>query len=156
MQAQTFSDRFIESQGQPILHDGQEVHLAFSLPVESGTTIQLRWITSAPSPVQGIRVIGKNCELEAVGQRSKQFVLWNDTAPEVTQIVCVRAKAGSNLRLINVWRDEKFGSTFHGMNYSGMLVKPSEDGGFLLHCSDGWGPPDFQDLVVGILPRDAK
>lgn len=145
-----FRDRFIESQGKPILHDGQEIHLAYPLPVRNGEVLRMVFLDSTPQPVQGLRLIAKNCELEAVGQRAKQFVLWADTVTEHAEIRPVKVKSGAQIRLMNVWRDEKFGSTLHGLNFSGMRLELQSNDTFVLHCSDGWGPPSFDDLVVRV------
>lgn len=139
------------------MYEGAEVHLAFAQPAQAGDTIRVSIIESTPAPVQGMRVIAKNCELQAMGQRAKQFVLWADTAPEFTDITPVKVKPGAEVRLMNVWRDEKYGSTLHGLNYSGIQLDSRPNGSVMLRCSDGWGPPDFSDLVVVVTrPEHSK
>jgi hypothetical protein len=50
---------------------------------------------------------------------------------------------------VNQWRDEKFGSTMYRLNNAAMEILPQEDGvSVVMRCSDGWGEPDFDDLVI--------
>lgn len=148
-----FRERFIESRGKPITHDGKEVHLSYRISVGSGDTLLVSLRHAVESPVQGLRMIAKNCKLEALGQQAKQFVLWADSANERTEIRVLRAKPNAEVVFMNVWRDEKFGSTLHGLNYSGIEVTPEAEQAVLLRCSDGWGPPTFDDLVVRLEQR---
>jgi hypothetical protein len=146
----TFFDEFIRSQGKPIEHKGQTVHIAHKVSVAPGTVLRFNRLRAARSPVQGMRITAKGCELEVAGTKGKQFVLWADTAPVEVDVNIKSAKSGkSEVSCVNVWRDAKHGSTFQGMNYSGIMVEP-QGNSYTLRCSDGVGPADFSDLVVRI------
>jgi hypothetical protein len=153
MTAPDFRDRFIESKGQPIEYDGREVHISVRIPVRNGDALTLAFLQATPKPVQGLRIIAKNCQLESLGKLGKQFVIWRDTAPDRSEYFIRKAKTGAEVVLMNVWRDEKYGSTMHGLNNAGMQRSLEADGSVVLRCSDGWGPPQFDDLIMLLTHR---
>lgn len=149
-----FRERFIESKGQPIEHEGREVHVSVRVSVHSGDSVSLTFKHATPTPLQGLRIIAKNCVLESLGEEGKQFVIWRDTAPDRSEYQIQKAKSGAEVVLMNVWRDEMYGSTMHGLNNAGIQRTLEADGSMVLKCSDGWGPPQFDDLVVLVNHRN--
>lgn len=87
----------------------------------------------------------KKGQLTVDGQTMNRLVLWTDTAPEVVQVVCRPPKAGAVLRAWNNW--DRNGTMMAWLGNAGMLVEDQNDC-VVLRCSDGIGPPDFEDLVV--------
>ena len=145
-----FRDRFVESQGKPVEFEGRTIQLAHRVAVTSGERLLLRIHHFVDTPLQGLRIAAKGCQVAAVEQTGTQFVVWTDVAPERTELEVVKAKAGAELVFLNVWRDERFGSTMQGMNYAAMKVDGDPNSSVVLRCSDGVGPPAFDDLVVSI------
>lgn len=83
---------------------------------------------------------------------AKHITLWRDTAPKEICVVVV-AKKNARLRVWNIWRDAINGQdvTQAWLRNSGMRIEPSgRPSETVLRCSDGVGPVDFDDLVVGL------
>lgn len=81
-------------------------------------------------------------------QEAKHIILWVDTAPSDVEIVCKAPRTGAVIRIWNAWRDSA-GTTQAWLRNAGMLVDAT-GAGVILRCSDGLGPPDFDDLIVKI------
>lgn len=144
----TFADAFERAKGQPIDYEGRKVQLSYWLPVSDGDHVGIKFLRYASTPVQGLGLTAERCQLRVVSITSSNVVLWTDTAPRDVEIRVVKAKPGARLGLMNQWRDAKYGTTLMGINNAAMEFQPQSDGSVVLRCSDGWGEPDFNDLVV--------
>lgn len=143
----TFTDQFASAHGAPIRYEGRELHTKLSLAVNQGDTLRMRFLRSTERPVQGIGVKGDKCELRVAGTTAKNLGLWTDTAPSTLELEVVKAKPEARVILVNQWRDERHGSTMYHLNNAAMELVRQPDGSILARCSDGWGEPDFNDLV---------
>jgi hypothetical protein len=148
----TFADRFECTKGAPIQHEGRELHTSLTLQVASGDTIAITFLHTTDRPVQGIGIKCEKCEVSIAGTTSRSIGLWTDTAPRDVTIKVGKAKAGARLVLVNQWRDEKYGSTMYRLNNAAMEIVQQPDGSILARCSDGWGEPNFNDLVFQAIP----
>lgn len=155
---QTFTERFEAANGGPIQHEGRELQKSFSLPVKKGDSFELRFLRAAERPVQGLGLKCEGCKLMIADTVAASIALWTDTAPESVSIQVVKAKPGARVIIFNQWRDEKYGSTMYHLNNAAMEIVPQPDGWITLRCSDGWGDPDFNDLIAALRlkPRQAQ
>ena len=150
----TFTDQFESTNGAPIQYDGRELHAKLVLAAANGDTIALRFLRSADRPVQGIGITCEHCEIRVAGTMAKSIGLWTDTAPKAVTLEVVKAKTGARVIFFNQWRDEKDGSTMYRLNNAAMELVPQPDGSILARCSDGFGEPDFNDLVFQLTHRE--
>jgi hypothetical protein len=137
--------------GGLIEYEGRQLRLSYWLSVSKGDRLQLIFERHVARPVQGLalQLHDRVGELQIGSTRGKHMVLWTDTAPRHVECSVNKVKRGGQLSLMNVWRDEKYGTTMMGLNCAAMDVQVQPDGSALLCCSDGWGmEPDFSDLVV--------
>ena len=137
--------------GGLIEYQGRQLRLSYWLSVSKGDRLHLIFERQTARPVQGLalQLHDRRGELQIGGTRSRHMVLWTDTAPRHVECSVNKVKRGGQLSLMNVWRDEKYGTTMMGLNCAAMDVQVQADGSALLCCSDGWGmDPDFSDLVV--------
>lgn len=143
---------FIQSGGAPIQYGGRDLRPIHWLEVERGDVIQLRFLGFVPRPVQGIRIGGSDTrmELQTAGRSAGDFVFWTDSAPTASEVLVLDARPGDRVGIWNVWRDEKFGATMYGVNNSAIHVEDIGRSSAILHCSDGVGEPNFEDLVVEV------
>ena len=144
----TFTDQFSESNGAPIHYEDRELIASYTLPVSEGDCIRLRFAQATDSPVQGLGISCFDCVVSAATTIAKSMALWTDSAPEEVTLRVSKARAGARLVLHNQWRDAKHGSTMYHLNNAAMHPVLQPDGSVVLNCSDGWGEPDFTDLVV--------
>lgn len=151
MSEETFAERFLASEGRPINCRGQTVQIAFELDVVRNEEFELIFETSRETPIQGIHVSIDSGTLEVGLQRVKHAVLWRDTAPKRVVIRAHPKQASGRLRLWNGWKNEQ-GESSSGLGNAG-LVADRSGGEIVLRCSDGVGPPEFDDLVVRIRTR---
>jgi hypothetical protein len=52
--------------------------------------------------------------------------------------------------VLDQWKDMKYGSTMYRLNDAAMQIDHGADGSLLFKCSDGWGQPDFGDLIFEV------
>ncbi|WP_337169514.1 hypothetical protein [Gemmatimonas aurantiaca] len=149
----TFADQFQSTNGAPIRYDGRELHAKLAFQVKNGDTIELRFLRSAERPVQGIGITCEKCEIRVASTTAKRIGLWADTAPRTVTLEVVKARTDAHVIFFNQWRDEKYGSTMYRVNNAAMELVPQPDASILVRCSDGWGEPDFNDLVFQIVHR---
>ena len=149
----TFADQFQSTNGAPIRYDGRELHAKLNLQVKNGDTIELRFLRSAERPVQGIGITCGKCEIRVASTTAKRIGLWTDTALRTVTLEVVKAGTDAHVIFFNQWRDEKYGSTMYRVNNAAMELVPQPDASILVRCSDGWGQPDFNDLVFQIVHR---
>lgn len=143
----TFTELFNAAHGAPIRYQGRELHAKYDIAVSPGQSIALRFLRSARRPVQGVGIACHNCKIAIGETEAKDIALWTDTAPAEIVLKITKAKPGARATFTNQWRDEKFGSTMYRLNNAAMEISHGSDGVIDFRCSDGWGPPDFNDLV---------
>jgi hypothetical protein len=140
-------------------YKGRQLRIAHWIDVAKGDRLHVIIEGFTDRPVQGVRLTleDRRGGLEIVGQQSRSFVLWTDTAPRHVECLVAKAKRGARLSLVNVWRDEEYGTTMQGLNAAAIDVQPQADGSTILQCSDGWGTEaDFTDLVVRLIIEPAS
>ena len=76
-------------------------------------------------------------------------MLWMDTATPTIEVLCARVDDDGELQISNRWRLDD-GREDEWLNNYGMVVDSDTDDSFVLRCSDGFGAPSFDDLVVRI------
>jgi hypothetical protein len=124
--------------------------MLFELPtLADRTLVQVNIESYTADRPQGIRIKVRSGDVDIVGQRLDDVVLWTDTAPATTTATVHATAANPTVvRVWNVWRD-KLGTMQAWIGDAGMLIEPT-DAGTMLRCSDGLGRPSFDDLVVRI------
>lgn len=151
----TLNELFRRSKGAPLDLDGRAVRLAIDLPVEQGVRGGvLQVLQHRESPVQGVSMSVRNGKLAVASEIAPRMTLWADTAPAEVPFEIVRRAGGPCvLRVWNSWRHGVEGEPQEWLDNAGVSVKQERDGRFLIECSDGWGAPDFGDLVVRLQLR---
>ena len=152
---QTFADQFAARDGQPIRHEGRELHAVYWLPVKKGDSVSLRFIRYVDRPIQGLGIRTEKCDVRVGDVVGKHIGLWTDTAPREVLLDVVKARDGARVGVFNQWRDAKYGTTMYSLNNAAMEVLEQQDGSLLLRCSHGCGDVDFSDLVVDLRLRAA-
>lgn len=144
----SLGERFRESRGQPIQLDDKTVYGIYRRNISGKQPLEIRFRHTSEDPVQGLRMKLDKGSLVVNGQELKDVVLWADTSPETVSIECQPAGRGGELKIWNAWRDDT-GAMQAWIGNAGIVV--DEEGDVLtLRCSDGIGPPDFDDLIVEI------
>ena len=145
------SERFRESRGEPINYGDKFVHMMIELPPISEPSV-LRVVFHRASALrpQGLRLKVRGGHLEINGQRLDDIVLWSDSSPEETEAPVSLLKPGKpvTLRMRNSWRDQQ--GTLQAWTGNAGILREERANGVLLSCSDGFGQPDFDDLIVEI------
>jgi hypothetical protein len=147
-----FTPLFNESKGRPILFEGRTIAPSVKFPVRQGEVLAIEFVSTTESPVQGLRVAlsPRTGRLSTNKTSSADFVFWADTAPRRLELEVAKASTRAELTVWNVWRTPKDGTMMYGTNAAAIDAHDCP-GGFLLRCSDGWGEPDFDNLVVRIV-----
>jgi hypothetical protein len=142
----TLTELYDQAGGKPINLDGRTVSPVCSLEVRDGTKITVTRLTASRTRDQAAVLAIDQGVLEIDGFESSSLSLWTSTSPRAVEVY-VRGDGASRLDIWNAWRGPVFEGSWLGN--AGIVAQPV-DGGVTLQCSDGVGPPDFTNLVIGI------
>lgn len=141
----TFAEEFARAHGNPIEAGGRTVVSILRHPVRSGDQVRIVWRKSIPSPVQGIRLKLQGGSLAIDGVKFADVVLWRDTAPHESVIVCNASRSTGELRVWNCWRDDR-GVMQAWVGNSGMVVEERDARALRVLCNCR-SEVTFADLV---------
>lgn len=148
----TFAEQWMASRGQPIPFEGKLVHGIWRIPLVAGEGVAIRFVSWTPDMPQGLRMSLDTAKGRLVvgGEEIREVVLWTETAPARPIVLLPKAQRRPQVLAVwNVWRGGGPSSCDAWIGNCGMIVE--EDAPNLrLRCSDGVGPPNFEDLVVEI------
>ena len=161
-----FSEEFLESKGEPIIHNGQTLFLSHKFPVMDGDVLEIFIEKTNSDCRQGLCIdIAGSCEIdgkECNAGKGIRMLFWEDTSPNQIKLKVHTKK--DFVWVENIW--EKVGvqitaspsgetitkeskhveSRYYG---SAMIVEPIE-GGFRYRCND-WRPDEnFDDIVFTV------
>ncbi|MGQ7830151.1 hypothetical protein [Altererythrobacter sp. Z27] len=148
------ADMFADAQA-PCLHwEGEPAYAIYEMPAPEAFDVE--FVSSTDTPVQGLTLKVYGGVLEIDGVEAQEMLLWRDTAPNRVPVK-VKSETGgrATLKIWNVWRGKVGGHdvTQAWLGNAGMRVK--QVGTWLaLHCSDGEGSVDFDDLAVHLTVVD--
>lgn len=138
---------FAESGGEPVAVGGETVHIAYKRHLDANERFTVEFLRWTPDRLQGLNLRAQGGELEVNQVRSPVVSLWLDTAPPLIEVLCVK-QPSPHLMVSNQWRRPD-GVDDEWTNNAGILVEEARDQ-VLLRCSDGFGQPDFTNLVVSL------
>jgi hypothetical protein len=144
-------DRFVRARSNEIEYRGHSLFSAYKLEqVSHGAVIRIRWIHAKSNPTQGLQLHSRPGALEIEGHASKHVVLWRDTAPDhvTLRVVSKPRTKPTDIIIRNTWKQSR-GETKTSLGNAGIMVNNIGDE-LILNCSDGDGPPQFDDLVVAL------
>jgi hypothetical protein len=141
----TFAEEFARTQGKPIDVGGRSVVAMLRHQVHAGDRVRVVWRRSVDAPIQGIRIKLQGGTLTIDGKELADVVLWHDTAPRESVIVC-NAKQSAELRVWNCWRDDR-GVMQAWVGNAGMRVEKVADDKLTAECNSR---PEvtFEDLTT--------
>lgn len=151
---QALADLFANAQASQLLWEGELAHAIYEItPAPESVTVE--FLNAINAPVQGLTLKINGGMLEVNGTDAPEILLWGDTVPDRV-VVRVRREPGAKaiFKLWNIWRGNMGGVdvTQAWLGNAGMRIEQSEDGTqLLLHCSDGEGPVDFNNLKVRVI-----
>lgn len=141
----SFQELFKKSNGQSITYEGKEIKMVdkVSLPYKE-TMIDVRFISTNSDWEQGL-ILQTKGEFIVNEQKIKdKIVLWEHTAPELTQVI-TKSK-DYTLIVYNVWKTHD--GTIHYWNNGGALYSTeTNDKVITYHCNDGHNDDDFDNLI---------
>lgn len=140
--------RFAESHGAPIVLDGMTVHIVYNRAIREGERFVVEFLSWSGDRAQGINLRAKDGLLVVNDTASSVLSLWVDTAPPLVEVICAKSPREGLLMVSNQWRRDD-GVEDEWTNNAGMILEEHDDG-VVLRCSDGIGPPSFDDLVVDL------
>ncbi len=143
------SERFMETDAKSIDVDGRTVVQMYEREVTDGTTVEVEFLNTAGDRVQGLNLSLTDGELEVNEERVRDVVLYTDTAPREVRLICHTGGGPATLQVWNSWRAQSGEDRDDAwIGEAGIVVDDQGSGEVVLRCSDGIGPPDFDDLVV--------
>ena len=141
--------RFIESDGEPVELDGHLVHMSYVFDSLPAGVMELR-MTAKGEQEQGVGLSAEGGWLVVNGEKLKKGVVWMATAPDTVELTTEpqRGRDALALRVWNVWKHPRWGSTMAWVASAGLLVESRGVDAVRLHASAGPGGPTFDDLVI--------
>lgn len=143
----SFQDRFVESKGQPIEHEGNTLVMVDYFPVEDGSKLRLTFESTDGPWRQGVSMrFREDGALILSGQEFQHVACWRDTAPQVVEFQTIGE--ATSLEVKNVW-DTGNGVMESWHNGAAMIVEEIP-GGRRYRCNDGYADDDFDDVIFRI------
>lgn len=139
----------MQSAGEAIELEGQLVHMSYVLgPVPAGV-LELR-MRAKGDLEQGVGISADGGWLTVNGEKSQQLALWTATVAQPVEIGAkpLRGRESLTVRIWNVWKDPRWGSTMAWVLNAGLLVDSASGTAVRLHASAGPGAPTFDDLII--------
>ncbi len=134
---------------------GHSVRLFSEVPIVNGQMVEFRFLGRKGSIEQGIefevdRGKGK-VEVPEIGkERFAHPVFWTHTAPQRVRLICHTRRERGAVGFWNIWRYPGTDGIESRMGNAGMYVEKTSPDVYVLHCSNGIGEVDFEDLVVEV------
>ncbi len=144
----TLNQLFWETRGPSVEYEGRTVHRIVVRNVKRPGRFLVRFLEAAQEPIQALSIDIERGNLIVQGVESRKVLLRFDTGPGVVLLRYQPSRNGSDISFYNSWIDED-GLTLAWENHSGMLLEETGSK-MILHCSDGWEAPTFDNLVVEI------
>ena len=144
----TLGSLFEEATGPTVEYEGLTVHGVVRRHVTKPGRFLVRCLKAVQEPIQSLSIDMDTGKLIVPSGESPRVLIRFDTAPDVVLVKYHPSRNGGDLVLYNSWVDEK-DSIDAWLNDSGMLVEETGNK-MILRCSDGWGEPTFDDLIVEI------
>ncbi len=142
---------FLESEDpNSVVYKGQAVCRFYRIPLHKKQVVRVSFVESKSKLGQGISIdtngqfVLNNARPNA-DQRSSKIILWEKTAPKVTEWV---VEKGDWIEVWNAW-DTGDGVIDSWHRNAGMLHS-EESGVHVFRCSDGPGDVDFGNLVFTV------
>jgi hypothetical protein len=145
---ESLNQRFARSNGAPIDVDGHEVHGLVRVPVRGGDRVRVRFVSARSRWPQGVQLLTRKGELLEGGIQGRAALLWNIQGKGERTVDVIARGGPIELQIWNVWQYED-GQTQAWVNNAGLVVEKRADA-MVLRCSDGYGEPDFSNLVVEV------
>ncbi len=156
----------MESRGEPIIHNGQTLHLSHKFPVKDGDVLLIFIEKTNSDCRQGVCIdITGSCELNGeiynMG-KGVRMLFWEDTSPEEIKLT-VHTKRGF-VWVENIWEKTSVQvlSSTNGENvtkeskhvesryYGSAMIVEEIDNGIRYRCND-WHPDEnFDDIVFTV------
>ncbi|WP_406051574.1 hypothetical protein [Kribbella sp. NBC_00889] len=143
--------RFVESRGEPIELDGRLVPMSHVMAPLPAGVLKVR-MRATGDLQQGVGISADGGCLTVNGEKSKKFALWTATAPDCVEIDVnpLRGREALSVRIWNIWKHERWGSTMAWVSNAGLLVEQRSDTAVTLQASAGPGGPTFDDLTADV------
>lgn len=142
------TELFREKNGAPIEWNGKTVHMMYEMPViQTPAILRISFVKVSSERPEALRLKAHKGQLDVNGQLLDDVVLWSDTSPQTIDVAAKPSTKKMTVRAWNAWRDS-IGVMQAWIGNAGIVVDESASGGVVLRCSDGYGDPAFDDLVV--------
>jgi len=144
------AERFQANQGAPIEWHGHLIHMMYEVTAPEGSpALQIQFTHTNTQRPQALRLKLRGGNIEINQQRLDDVVLWAEDVPGPVVGQLLPKKPGNPvaLRTWNAWRDHT-GAMQAWIGNSGIIIEVPAKGATTLKCSDGFGEPSFDDLIV--------
>ncbi len=127
-------------------HQGQPIRAYITIEIPPHAALEITKIRANSARTQGLVLASNEGDMAINGIANETLTLWANTMPD-TAIVTNPSDAVLTVDLWNCWY---YGNIAHAWTgNAGIAVQPGEDR-VTLECSDGIGPVEFTDFVVGL------
>lgn len=149
------SERLAENRGGPIEYKNRKVFMAYETVVLRNQIIDIEFVKFNKSVKQGIemsmdRSKGYLQVIDVDNEKIKHPIFWTDTAPSSFRVKCLPRKKEGTLLIWNIWIYPEEERIDAWIGNSGLYIEKVEDNVSMIHCSNGIGRVNFDDLVFKV------
>jgi hypothetical protein len=150
--AHTLAELFIQKKGQPLDINGKKIVMSHEIEVSKGEVLTIEFINSETNYRQGIEISVDNRkgQVDINGEQLTAPVLWVDSAPKTVAIKCLPKKATGQINIWNVWNYTGQDRIDAWIGNAGMYVEQVNEQICILHCSNGIGDFNLNDMSVKV------
>jgi hypothetical protein len=150
--AQTLAELFIQKKGEPIEVNGKKIVMSHRIEVSKGQMLKIEFLNSENKYRQGIEfsVDKRKGQVEINGEVLTAPVLWVDTAPKTVAVKCLPKKSSGQINIWNVWNYTGEDRIDAWIGNAGMFVEEICENEIVLHCSNGIGELNLNELIVKV------
>ena len=149
----TLAQLLSEAKGGPIDFEGKIVGMSYKVPVTKAQEIEVEILQFNEYPQQGFEVSIDQREgyIEVNGRKLTAPTFWTSTAPRMFSFRCFPKKTEGIMNIWNVWENVEYKENIDAwVGNAGLYIEKIDDESIVLHCSNGVGDVNFEDLVLKI------
>lgn len=139
-----------EQSGGPIEYNGKNVVMVFEKEVRKSQSVQIE-VIHFDEIKQGIAILIDNWESAIIFQGKPYVhpVFWMPS-PRIIEFSCQTRDEIGKLSIWNVWECPYYQNTDAWIGNAGMYIDEVAKDTYIVHCSNGTGEVDFDNLIFKI------
>jgi hypothetical protein len=142
------SELLADARGGSIRYGDVDVSAMYELSLNARSVLRVAFDEVTADLPQALHLKAEGGTLLTNGMSLKDAIFWTDSAPLQFDVSFTPSRPKAVIKIWNEWRDEN-GVEQAWVGNAGIVIA-RDDNELLFKCSDGVGPPNFDDFIVRI------